>query len=101
MPRTLSGSNPSPPNKRTEVRIRGDAWQVSLVNVPSGVAAGRTQRHRGNVLTESWTLFVNRDQFELCSAGDPLRFADPHLFAQIMKEFDHVFERFDPCDGCS
>ena len=81
------------PNDGPAGRGRGDVWRARLVRVPSGVAAGRTKRGRGNALTEWWTLFSSRDHFDVCSAADPLRFADPLLFAQITKEFDHVFDR--------
>jgi hypothetical protein len=78
---------------RTIVIDRGDPWQVSLVRVRSGVAAGNTKRGSGNVRTEWWAIFMTREQFEACCADDPLRFGDPLMFGQIRTEFDHVFDR--------
>lgn len=88
----------SPPHERANVQSRNDPWRVSLVKVPSGVAAGRTRRIQGNVHTESWALFTNQAQFDAFLATDPLRHADPLLFAQLKREFDHVFHRPDPPD---
>ena len=81
-----------PPCERADVRGGNDPWRVSLVKVPSGVAAGRTRRVQGNAQTEWWALFVTREQFDACLTTDPLRHADPLLFAQIKREFDHVFD---------
>ena len=81
------------PAKPADARDSNDHWQVSLVTVPSGVAAGRTRRVHGNAHTESWALFATREQFDACAETDPLRFADPGLFAKIKREFDHVFDQ--------
>lgn len=67
--------------------------RLHLVAVPSGMATGRRRRVRGNVLAEWWTIFVTREQVEVCLTADPLRFEDPVLFAQIRREFDRVFDR--------
>lgn len=71
----------------------GEGWQVSLTSVPSGVAAGRTRRVDGQVHSEWWALFGTREAFDACLATEPLRFTDPLRFAQIKREFDHVFDR--------
>ena len=86
------------PHERANVQSRSDSWRVSLVKVPSGVAAGRTCRIQGNVHTESWALFTNRAQFDAFLTTDPLRHADPLRFSQLKWEFDHVFDRPDPTD---
>lgn len=91
MNRTADAMIP-PPCERADVR-GGNPWRISLVQVPSGVAAGRTRRVHGNALTESWALFMTREQLDACLTTDPLRHADPLLFAQIKREFDHVFDR--------
>lgn len=80
-----------PPSERADVR-GGNPWRISLVKVPSGVAAGRTQQVHGNAHTESWALFMTREQLNACLTTDPLRHADPLHFAQIKREFDHVFD---------
>jgi hypothetical protein len=82
-----------PPNERARVRDRGDLWQVSLVKVDSGVAAGSARRGIGNGRAEWWAMFMTREQFHGCCADDPLRFTDPLLFAQFKTEFDHVFDQ--------
>jgi hypothetical protein len=82
----------SPPSNNTAVRARREeCWTLTLTKVPSGVAAGKAVRSRGNIFIEWWALFPSQEQFHACSAGDPLRFTDPLLFARITKEFDHVF----------
>jgi hypothetical protein len=88
----LAQGRPDGTNRRT-------AWRIELVRVPSGVAAGSSLRLRGNARTESWTLFSTREEFHACSTSDPLRFSDPLLFAQLTREFDHVFDRPDPHDA--
>jgi hypothetical protein len=92
MSRTTDAMIP-PPRERADVRGgKKGPWRLSLVQVPSGVAAGRTRRVQGNAHTESWALFMTREQLDACLTTDPLRHADPLLFAQIKREFDHVFD---------
>lgn len=81
------------PNERAQVSDLNDLWQVSLVKVDSGVAAGSARRGLGNDRAEWWAMFMTRKQFHGCCADDPLRFTDPHLFAQFKTEFDHVFNQ--------
>ena len=82
-----------PPGEAAVLGGGNEHWRIQLVNVPSGVAAGRTAHSHGNTHTESWALFVTREQFDACVETDPLRFADPLLFEQIKREFNHVFDQ--------
>ena len=77
------------------VEPSAESWNISLVQVPSGVAEGRRQSLKGNAYTESWTLFLSRERFEACAVSDPIRFSDPLRFAQLRREFDHVFNQTD------
>jgi len=76
----------------------GESWQVHLVNVPSGVAAGRTLRLSGNARLEWWALFSNLEQVDVCATKDPLRFAEPIRFARINREFNNAFHSSRPDD---
>lgn len=93
MPHRRSAPFVLTPSERPQVRDRGDLWQVSLVKVDSGVAAGSAKRGLGNGRAEWWAMFMTREQFHGCCADDPLRFTDPLLFAQFKTEFDHVFNQ--------
>ena len=77
---------------------RADARKVALVGVSSGIAAGRRLHVKGNAQVEWWTLFTSLDQFDTCLTTDPLRFGDPILFAQVRREFEHVFNHARPPD---
>jgi hypothetical protein len=83
--------NGSVSHQRTAARDLDDPWRTSLVRVGAGVAAGSAKRGNGNARSESWTMFMTREQFDACCAEDPLRFTDPLLFAQFKTEFEHVF----------
>lgn len=72
-------------------RERPHRGQIRLVKVRSGVAAGHTTRHPTDA--EWWTLFRTRDQFDACTADDPMRFRDPLLFTQIKAQLDDLFDR--------
>ena len=86
----------SQPRKRFDIEDGSDICRVRLVNVSSGVAAGRTRRMQGNAYLEYWALFMSREQFNDCATADPLRFSDPLLFAQIKREFNDVFDQSHP-----
>lgn len=83
------------PGTRALSRGGSACWRIRLVRVPSGVAAGRNQRVKGNAHDECWTLYSTREQFDACAMVDPLRFTDPLLFAQIKREFDDAIDRPD------
>ena len=72
----------------------GAPWQVSLVRVSRGIAARRLFV-AGNATCEHWYLFASREQFDVCTAADPMRFTDPLHFAKLKREFDHAFDRPD------
>lgn len=69
-----------------------DVRQVELVGVSSGVAAGRKLRVKANARAEWWTMLTTLDQFDACISAGALRFEDPILFAQVRREFEHVFK---------
>ena len=81
---------PAPP---TEIRSRDHRWRVCIAAVSSGVVAGRMWRGDCNAHTDAWSLFQTREQFEACMAHDPLRFADPLMYLQANKEFEHAFDQ--------
>lgn len=78
--------------RRRQADDAPDRARVTLVKVPSGVAAGAELKGPGNSHMESWALFISRDQFDAYCADDPLRFSDPLQFARIQTEIDHVFD---------
>lgn len=78
-----------------KVEPSAESWKISVVQVPSGVAEGRSRSLTGNATMELWTLFVSRERFEACALSDPMRFSDPLRFAQLRREFEHVFSQPD------
>ncbi len=77
--------------QRTAARDPGAPVRTSLVRVDAGVVAGSARRGNGNARSESWTMFMTKEQFDACFVDDPLRFTEPLLFAQFKTEFEHVF----------
>lgn len=73
-----------------------DARHISLVGISTGVAVGRRLQVKHNANVESWTLFTTLDQFDTCLTTGSLRFEDPVLFAQVKREFEHVFTHAGP-----
>lgn len=81
------------PTPAAPLRHPREHWQLSLVRVDAGVAAGHARRGQAHEREEWWTLFASADEFDACCMDDPLRFSDPLLFAQLKTEFEHVLNR--------
>ena len=79
--------------KRAEVRA--NPWRLRFVRLRSGVAAGSMRHGQRKVGAESWALFMTHEQFHSCWEDDPLRFADPALFAEVTTAFDRAFDSRD------
>lgn len=75
------------------ISIRGERWQTQLVRVPSGVAAGNSERCGPHLRAESWALFRTRDQIEAYCTEDPRRFTDPLPYSHLQSAFVRVFEQ--------
>jgi hypothetical protein len=89
------------PAATTEIRSHEDRWRVCIAAVSSGVVAGRMRRGDCNAHTDAWSLFQTAEQFDTCMAHDPLRFADPLMYLQVNKEFQHAFDQRDQSDAHS
>lgn len=93
----MQPTSPAPfllaPPQRPGLCDGAQTWRVTFSRVPCGVVAGRMQRFGATGHTDRWALFHSREQFATCATHDPLRFAEPLLFVQMTKEFDHAYDQ--------